>query len=712
MKFGSCLIAASVAILSCTSSAASTWANKLTITVTGCTAQSAVADVPVPVRIPASVASGMSFPSTGRDLAFRGLDGTVYPHDIDTWNQSGESLVWVRIPSLSQGLQFNMYWGNPSAPEASGAAAWSDYAGVWHLNGNVVDSTGVSAAGTLHANTSTTSGAFGSAISRSDASGANGALASVAASSALSVAPRFSYSLWAQVYDNNIDYAYLLTRKANADNDRAWGLQFFGSCGSEMRVYSAWNWKMTSGWGYVSPASGWSRFDVVYDGTSSVKLYVNGVLKDTFTENLDEPYDGEYALAFGGTAGSGYGTLKGALDEVRLCREVRSDAWVAAAYEAETEENYLSFSSASGGVSGREFAYYASFTPSPAALGDAVLENFPVLVRVSPSAIGSFSYSQCAIDGSDIRFATPSGSVLDFECETWNPGGESLFWVSVPRVSASEGSFRMYWGQGKGVIPSPGSSAGVWSSGNYACVLHMDVGEGYVTTDSAGAFTSATFVNPLPSMVGARGVIGGAYVNANRDSTRAIVLPSEEGKALERAIDSNASNVTISAWVHNESGSGGNYGMLLNTCGPIGGGGVDGIETGVEGSSSKWTVTDNDPSRRVGVGCTDLANGWHLVTLSYATTGVAVYIDGIEIPDLAGSRPFVSSKYWDWTIGARRGDGDAACSWVGGIDEFRVRLGVTSAARARAEYLNVAEGTLYFNGRARSTTKGLFIAIY
>ena len=363
-------------------------------------------------------------------------------------------------------------------------------------------------------------------------------------------------------------------------------------------------------------------------------------------------------------------------------------------------------------ISGREFAYYAEFTPSAAALGGAVLENFPVLVRVSPSAIGNFSYSQCAADGSDIRFITPDAVVLDAECETWNPAGESLFWVSVPKLSATEGAFTMYWGEGRRPAPSPGVPAKVWSTGGYVSVLHMDVEEGYATTDSAGAFTSAAFVNPLPSMVGARGVVGGAYVNANRDQVRAIQMPSEDSKAMDTRINANGGVVTISAWVHNESGGGENYGMLLNTCGTPDGGGVDGIETGVEGSSSTWTVTDNSPNRRTGVPCTDLSVGWHLITISYAAAGAKVYIDGVEVPGLAGSRPYVGGVYWEWMIGARRADGGAACSWVGGIDEFRVRLAETSAERARTEYLNVVEGSIYTAGRAKRTASGSIITLF
>ena len=706
---------AAAALATVPASGAARWAHSVTVTVAGCTAQAPVQGVPVPVRIgPSSIAGfsydAMEFPASGRDLLFTGMDGTVYPHEIDTWNPSGESLVWVLVPELFPGLAFKMLWGNGAAEASDVAAVWSGYAGVWHLNGDAADSTGASAAGQLHANTVATNGCFGAALARNDASGRNGAIALVPASSALDVAPSFSFSLWAKVFTDSIDYGYLLTRKADADTDRAWGLQFENSTYASMRVYSAWNKKNTAGTTFIGSWSNWKRFDVTYSGDATqgwtMKLFVNGELKETFDANVDEPFDGESALAIGGMAGGGHGTLKGGLDEVRLCRTARSDAWIAASYEAESTAGYLSFGAVETAVTGREFLYHAEFTPSAEALGDAVLTNFPVLVRVSPQAIRAFSYAQCAADGSDIRFVSPDGALLDFDLDTWNIAGESAFWVELPRVSATEGAFTMYWGaRNAGSLPQ--ASGNAWSAGDYASVLHLDVAEGYATTDAAGGFSGFSFVNPDVSMVGAEGLVGGAYVSPDRSQNRAIQLPSEDSKAMERAIHANGGVVTFSAWVHNDGGNSSNYGMVLNTCAGGVYGSTQGIEFGLEGNPGLFTVTDNSPSRRTGVACTDLSVGWHLVTLSYAVDGVTVFIVGLEVSGLAGTAPYVGTIYWEWVIGARRGSGgDAACSWVGGIDEFRVRLAETSAARARAEFLNVGEGTLYSATRAHRIDPG------
>ncbi len=64
----------------------------------------------------------------------------------------------------------------------------------------------------------------------------------------------------------------------------------------------------------------------------------------------------------------------------------------------------------------------------------SALENFPVLVRISPTRISGFSYADCAADGRDIAFVDADGHALDREIDTWDPNGESLVWVRIPAL--------------------------------------------------------------------------------------------------------------------------------------------------------------------------------------------------------------------------------------------------------------------------------------
>ena len=65
----------------------------------------------------------------------------------------------------------------------------------------------------------------------------------------------------------------------------------------------------------------------------------------------------------------------------------------------------------------------------------AELENFPVLVRLSPQTVDGFHHGTCQADGSDVVFVDEIGEPINCQLDTWNPDGESLFWVKLPQPS-------------------------------------------------------------------------------------------------------------------------------------------------------------------------------------------------------------------------------------------------------------------------------------
>ncbi|MBQ9726738.1 MAG: hypothetical protein IJV65_04455 [Kiritimatiellae bacterium] len=104
----------------------------------------ALSGFPVLVRIAAGSPSGFSYADMQSanaadkddiDLAFVDMDGSGLPFEIDTWDPQGTSLVWVRLPVMTNGAEFVMCWGSSSSGKAvSSANPWTGYAGVWHLN--------------------------------------------------------------------------------------------------------------------------------------------------------------------------------------------------------------------------------------------------------------------------------------------------------------------------------------------------------------------------------------------------------------------------------------------------------------------------------------------------------------------------------------------------------------------------------------------------
>lgn len=147
-----CAAATFLAALVFTSARAATadYAKKLTMTVNPasvCYSSADVANVPVAVRLSESI-TGFSYSDfqveNGGDLLFTDDGGNVLPHEIEKWNTSGESIVWVRVPKFGAGRRIYAYYGGEAVAQ-NAAAVWSGYTGVWHMNeasGTVADATG------------------------------------------------------------------------------------------------------------------------------------------------------------------------------------------------------------------------------------------------------------------------------------------------------------------------------------------------------------------------------------------------------------------------------------------------------------------------------------------------------------------------------------------------------------------------------------------
>ena len=84
----------------------------------------------------------------GGDLRFADMDGNILPHEIDTWDESGVSTVWVKVPLLGFMTKINAYYGCTTPPSVDSKNVWdSNYVGVWHLGESglpLKESTGVS----------------------------------------------------------------------------------------------------------------------------------------------------------------------------------------------------------------------------------------------------------------------------------------------------------------------------------------------------------------------------------------------------------------------------------------------------------------------------------------------------------------------------------------------------------------------------------------
>ena len=119
------------------------------------------------------------------------------------------------------------------------------------------------------------------------------------------------------------------------------------------------------------------------------------------------------------------------------------------------------------------------------------LRDFPVMLRISAANPSGFDYADCAADGTDLAFAlVQDGTWLDYEVETWNPGGASVVWLKVPALSSLT-KVRMYWGLKDGEKAGAYAGSAIWSAAGFSTVLHMNDVSGRDATGGSAFGTSA-----------------------------------------------------------------------------------------------------------------------------------------------------------------------------------------------------------------------------
>ena len=195
-----------------------------------------------------------------------------------------------------------------------------------------------------------------------------------------------------------------------------------------------------------------------------------------------------------------------------------------------------------------EFARGVKFTVNGYQGGEEVQTNFPVLVRLS-TAISGFRYSDFYADGSDlslvdIGFVDAEGNGLAYEIDTWNPSGESLVWVNLPRMTNGT-EFAMWYRSSK--TGKELNSDNVWA--DYTGVWHLN------ESGSAGTTVKDSSTNALDcaaqgkSTAVAAGKIGGSWRISDVYDRKAAGLVVDASVAANNAkLNALGSTFHVSFW--------------------------------------------------------------------------------------------------------------------------------------------------------------------
>jgi subtilisin family serine protease len=360
------------------------FAHAIRITFDGYSGTETLTNFPVPVKLNDGVIGFdyADFLSTsGNDLRFWTSDLQPLVYEIEQWDTTGDSYVWVRVPELSQGTFIYASWGDSQAdpvPE-SPANTWSqDFLAAWHLNRDPA--------------TTPDSANF--------VSDNSGALTTFGTSSAPSLVP----GVIGQGYENRNDLTHrvAITNSSHlAGRDQAtysfwYRRDIAGEAGAEMFAHdrSGINRRIGYYWSgdsfddgiafYPRIASGtvnspdlfsgtlqvgdWYHVAITQDKSSSsqadFRMYLNGVEVDTALNRSLSSSD-RWILEPNYLIGSSFSNSSpdATLDEMRMASTVRSPAWIQAEFAAMADPHT-----------------FGSYEPA------TVIPNTPIISLLTPAA--------------------------------------------------------------------------------------------------------------------------------------------------------------------------------------------------------------------------------------------------------------------------------------------------------------------------------------
>lgn len=313
----------------------------LSLEVTGYTGTETLTNVPVLVRLSEAI-GGFRYndfaDANGGDLIFTDESGSeAYPYEIDEWHVGGESLVWVKLPTMTNGTRFKAAYGNSQLTtlnsQFSSHDVWSGYAGVWHMNedsGTAYDSSvfGLNALPTKgdneFADTSEMIAYEGGACGRARVNcstmptSANnwmtyGNFMLVPTYDSMMLGSTFVASVWikGRVIKN---YPRILSRKNVIEDLGGFELSIndYGEC--DVRGGTS---VTTSGINMPPYSNEWIQVAFSIDG-DVVNCYTNGVFSGNSSGKIASTYDNGFPLGIGNKPNGSNPSFFGQYDEIRL----------------------------------------------------------------------------------------------------------------------------------------------------------------------------------------------------------------------------------------------------------------------------------------------------------------------------------------------------------------------------------------------------------
>ena len=319
------------------------WLYRRKITLSNASSSAPLTDFPV--RISLSAANGnINYSKTlsgGNDLRFVDSDdSTVLDYEIESWNSSGTSEVWVRVPQVdaTNTDYIWMYYGN------AGASAGANPTGVWDTGYKLVQHLEESSACAVTFTDSTSNAQNGSCSGSStvQSSGKIGNARTLTGGNAITIPDNAMFvpgtnpqtiEVWAKYFSTSSGPIIDHTSIAFGTGWTMYQNVAVGTCGANKLCY--WDGNSDQGLAAGTTTNTWYHLVIVKSGTTAT-LYVNGSSVGTLTV-ISSIGAASNVVSIG--ADSFGGAFDGDVDEVRYSSAARSADWVAASYASQNTYN-------------------------------------------------------------------------------------------------------------------------------------------------------------------------------------------------------------------------------------------------------------------------------------------------------------------------------------------------------------------------------------
>ena len=320
---------------------------KCDFTVSGYTGTSTLSDFPVLVRLSEGSPVGFSYADCaagGADLRFTDVVGTLLPHEIETWNTEGESLVWVKVPTLvGTATTITAYFGaNPAQlPAVDIHDTWTKYVTVIHGGTTIADSSVKKLTLTANDVTGTADGGFiGGGMNKASKNSKGVNVPSPYKNDLLTNNRQYSISFWAKSP----------TKSDEGTHVTVCGVSGWGGAGFLGLFEKGQGWSVAvsqhhhyyDGKGKL-PANTWTFTAFSYDTELGYYTsYSNGELIKAWRDSDKYTDAGVDYWTFGGYADAANSdNFCGDLDECRIYNGIASEDWFKAEYDSMHNSSFV-----------------------------------------------------------------------------------------------------------------------------------------------------------------------------------------------------------------------------------------------------------------------------------------------------------------------------------------------------------------------------------